>query len=212
MLRARAHLPGGDQNSLRRNSAARSVAPMANAPDIVSEFKTLIATGEVPRLGPQRRPDALSVAEIDRKLAPWFKTARISAEMQPLLRSAALLWHDHLDESHTISQDIETRDGSWLHGIMHRREPDYGNAKYWFRRVGEHMAFPRLAERVTALLKDDRKLCERLIADRNWQSFAFIDECERAEQGKDVTLNATLRQIQAAEFDTLVEHILSHPL
>jgi hypothetical protein len=185
---------------------------MANAPDIISEFKALIATGEVPPLGPQRRPDVLSVAEIDRKLAPWFKTARISAEMQLLLRSAALLWHDHLDESHTLSQDIETRDGSWLHGIMHRREPDYGNAKYWFRRVGEHGAFPCLAERVADLLKNDGRLREQLIKDGKWQSFAFIDECERAEQGKDATLNATLRQVQAAEFDTLVEHILSHPL
>jgi hypothetical protein len=182
---------------------------MANAPDIVSEFKTLIATGEVPRLGPQRRPDALSVAEIDRKLAPWFKAAGLSTKTQPALRSAALLWHDHLDESHTISQEIETRDGSWLHGIMHRREPDYGNAKYWFRRVGEHAAFPCLAEHVADLLRNDRPLCERIIVDGNWQSFAFIDECERAEQGKDATLNATLRQIQAAEFDTLVEHILS---
>ena len=185
---------------------------MANAPDIVSEFKTLIATGEVPRLGPQRRPDALSVAEIDQKLAPWFKTAGVTTQTQPVLRSAALLWHDHLDESHTISQDIESRDGSWLHGIMHRREPDYGNAKYWFRRVGEHGAFARLAERVAELLKNDPSLCKRLIDHGNWQSFTFIDECERAEQGKDATLNATLRQIQGAEFDILVEHILSHEL
>ena len=185
---------------------------MANAPDIVSEFKTLIATGEVPRLGPQRRPEALSVAEIDRKVGDWFKTAGISIQIQPVLRSTALLWHDHLDESHTISQDIETRDGSWLHGIMHRREPDYGNAKYWFRRAGEHVAFPRLAERVADLLKNDRTLCERLIDRGNWQSFAFVDACERAEQGKDAALNATLREIQAAEFDTLIEHILLHQL
>jgi hypothetical protein len=185
---------------------------MANAPDIVSEFKTLIATGEFPRLGPQRRPDTLSVAEIDRKLSDWFKAAGIPVQTQPILRSAALLWHDHLDESHTISQDIETRDGSWLHGIMHRREPDYGNAKYWFRRVGEHVAFPRLAERVADLLKNDGRLRERLIEQGKWQSFAFIDECERAEQGKDAMSNATLRQIQETEFDTLVEHILTHSL
>src|SRR5215213_7487533 len=202
----------GHQNSLHPVSTTRSVAPMANAPDIVSEFKTLIATGEVPRLGPQRRPNALSVADIDQKLGGWFKTSGILTPAQPILRSAALLWHDHLDESHTISQDIETRDGSWLHGIMHRREPDYGNAKYWFRRVGEHVAFPRLVERLADLLKNDSRLRERLIENGNWQSFAFIDECERAEQGKNTTLNATLRQVQAAEFDTLVEHILSHPL
>src|SRR6476660_8919231 len=38
--------------------------------------------------------------------------------------SALWLWHDFLDESHTISQEVHTIDGSYWHGIMHRREPD----------------------------------------------------------------------------------------
>ena len=43
------------------------------------------------------------------------------------------LLHDYLDESHTISQRIDTPSGSFWHGIMHRREGDFSNAKYWFR-------------------------------------------------------------------------------
>ena len=58
-----------------------------------------------------------------------------------------LLW-DFLDESHEISQTMEgkgsPRTADYWHGIMHRREPDAGNASYWFRRVGHHPAFGAL--------------------------------------------------------------------
>jgi hypothetical protein len=39
------------------------------------------------------------------------------------------LYHDFLDESHTISQEIGSTTGSYWHGIMHRREPDASNAE-----------------------------------------------------------------------------------
>ena len=57
------------------------------------------------------------------------------------------LWllYDFLDESHTISQSLDTLEGSYWHGIMHRREPDYENAKYWFRRVPVHPIHAELA-------------------------------------------------------------------
>ena len=32
------------------------------------------------------------------------------------------LYHDFLDESHHLSQEIETSSGSYWHGLMHRRE------------------------------------------------------------------------------------------
>lgn len=56
-------------------------------------------------------------------------------------RSGLYLLAGDLDRSHSISQAVESAEGSFWHGIMHRREPDYGNAKYWVRRVGQHPAY-----------------------------------------------------------------------
>ncbi|HPF39004.1 MAG TPA: hypothetical protein P5081_17005 [Phycisphaerae bacterium] len=59
---------------------------------------------------------------------------------RPELVAAVWLYVDELDKSHAISQGIDTPTGAFLHGIMHRREGDYWNSHYWFRRVGRHPA------------------------------------------------------------------------
>jgi hypothetical protein len=63
---------------------------------------------------------------------------------RPILQSALWLYVDELDRSHTISQGIEDATGSYWHGIMHRREGDFSNAHYWFRKVGVHPAMAAL--------------------------------------------------------------------
>src|SRR5918996_4495524 len=101
-------------------------------------FKESIATESLPEIGPTSRPDRLSIEELDERLDSLLPNREIPRSLHRPLRAAALLWHDHLDASHAISQEIHNADGSLLHGIMHRREPDYANAKYWFHRVGKH--------------------------------------------------------------------------
>ncbi len=60
---------------------------------------------------------------------------------------AAALWlaAGDLDRSHNFSQSDASAEGSYWHGIMHRREGDFSNAKYWFRRVGKHSVIDELA-------------------------------------------------------------------
>ena len=66
-------------------------------------------------------------------------------------RPGLLQVHDFWDASHEAAQqadDLGERDFSaYWHGIAHRREPDAGNAAYWFRRVGRHPVFTPLARR-----------------------------------------------------------------
>src|SRR5215207_7144377 len=86
-------------------------------------------TGRIPELGPGKPNESartgLSALSLDS-----FPTVR---DREAAIGCISGLWllHDFLDESHTISQDLPGWIGSYWHGIMHRREPDAGNAKYW---------------------------------------------------------------------------------
>lgn len=103
--------------------------------------------------------------------------------------SGLWLLHNFLDESHTISQGIATSSGSFWHGIMHRREGDFSNAKYWFERVGDHPVF--------ALLTAE--------GGGSWDPFQFVDDCQRALRSGDAKRIAALRQIQQSEWDALFD-------
>ena len=46
------------------------------------------------------------------------------------------LRHGHLETAHIISQDISSPYVDRLHAIMHRKEGDYSNSRYWCIRAG----------------------------------------------------------------------------
>src|SRR5207244_5176001 len=98
--------------------------------------------------------------------------------------AALWLYHDFLDESHNVSQSITTVDGSYWHGIMHRREPDASNAAYWFRRVGKHPVFADLSKEARQLGLD--------FASKDWDPFEFIDVCDK-HRGTGTPQEALLR-------------------
>jgi hypothetical protein len=170
------------------------------------QFEHLLATPEPAPLGPGPRSGVQSESALNRALDEAFKTAKISHERQELIRSLVLLWHDHLDSAHSIAQSIENADGAFVHGIMHRREPDYGNAAYWFRRVGKHPAFAEIAKQAAALLQPkDEALRNELIPAGQWDPFAFISACEQANRNPSATTRKTaLQDLQQIETSVLL--------
>jgi len=116
------------------------------------------------------------------------------------------LYHDFLEESHAISQQIRTATGSFWHGLMHRREPDSWNSKYWFERVGQHPVFPTLCNSARELADNDAPLPEtRFLVEQNrWNPFAFIDLCEAARLGK-TSAESLCRRIQLKEWRLLFD-------
>jgi len=173
-------------------------------------FKSLIDTPELPALGPTARSSRLPLLELGQKIDRFLVETGFDAAREPSVRSAALLWQDYLDESHSISQHIHGADGSMLHGIMHRREPDYPNAKYWFHRVGNHGAFPDIAKQVTRLLatRGETELAASLAPHGEWDPFAFVDACQQAvERPMPDTRIQVLQTVQQIEFDCLLTHL-----
>jgi len=166
----------------------------------LEELLALLRAAGPASLGPGRRAAALDLPPLERSLAPLLEG--IGAEDAALIRALVLLWHDHLDTSHEISQGIAGADASFVHGIMHRREPDYWNSKYWFRRAGKHPAFREIASRVSKLPASDPSV--------PWEPFAFVDAVEAAcgHPGTGAP-RPLLREAQQIEFEVLLGHFVS---
>ena len=101
------------------------------------------------------------------------------------------------EEAHNLAQDIDTPDGSFWHGILHRQEPDPGNAAYWFRRVGQHPVFSALREKAESLGFPVAAV---------WNPFQFIEFCEKARRIPGSAEEVLACRIQLAEWQLLFDY------
>lgn len=154
------------------------------------EMQAAISAAAIPSLGDGPRDENLCGILSSRKQDD-FLTSVADARRKECLSGLWLLAGD-IDRSHTISQDIPSANGSFLHGIMHRREGDFGNSKYWFRRVGSHPVLDQIAE---------------LAGDVYDDPFDFVDTCQRVADGASELKDACL-QAQWIEWQLLMQHIL----
>jgi hypothetical protein len=125
------------------------------------------------------------------------------------LAAGLLQIHDFWDASHDAAQKADDQGeracSAYWHGIAHRREPDAGNAAYWFRRVGKHPCFKSLAVEARPLLNEhgDSQLSGRLISGDAWNASAMIDLCIQARPGTPAETLA--RRLQRLEMWLLLE-------
>ncbi|HEY7535382.1 MAG TPA: hypothetical protein VH878_05500, partial [Thermodesulfobacteriota bacterium] len=131
----------------------------------------------------------------------------LNEDMAKACLSAIWLYHNYLQESHKISQTIQARDGSYWHGIMHRRDLDFNNSKYWFRQVGEHPIFEplRIFAKVITSKSEPDKSTEFFLKQSIWDPIAFINLCEACIKGRSPS-EMLCRKIQQKEWQLLFDY------
>jgi hypothetical protein len=129
------------------------------------------------------------------------------------------LWHDELVESHRIVQkspgdlpgaSIEnqkqleewTATFAYWHAIIHRREGDFSNSKYWLARCRGHAVFARIAGELPGVIEKSGPGAARLTMG-GWNPGAMVDLVEQVHDRRDDPLHSTAVAVQRLEWKSL---------
>ena len=115
-----------------------------------------------------------------------------------LVRGGLYYAVDALSEAHALFQEAHDDLGAYWHGMMHRREADFDNARYWYRRA---VALPifNLLHRTAGEHSPD------MLRQENWDPYLFTGQCEQARHGAP-ELTDELVKLQRAEFEALFDY------
>jgi len=114
-----------------------------------------------------------------------------------LVRAGLLYAYDAVGECHRIVQGLGTDEASYWHGMAHRREGDFENARYWYRRTGRLRVFPEMHARAAGV----STLMGR---QPDWDPYVLVGQCEQARFGGDVD-QKELVALQRIEFEVMFE-------
>ena len=120
------------------------------------------------------------------------------AKMFTLVRGALFCAADALDAAHKIFQDDPSDSGSYWHGIMHRREGDFDNACYWFRRAGRLPVFAKMHEAAA-------QVSATMARQPTWDAYLLTGMCEQAKFGDREAVPECV-SLQRVEFDELLAY------
>lgn len=113
------------------------------------------------------------------------------------------LYFSCFEEAHDIAQSGSTQECELWHAILHRQEPDSGNAAYWFRKAGPHPVFSKISHAAVHILEQHP---EAEFRTGKWDPFAFIAFCERARMQPGTGQETAALEIQRAEWQMLFDY------
>jgi len=127
----------------------------------------------------------------------------VAVDCAQAAQSGLFVYLSCMEQAHAIAQEIRTPAGSYWHGIVHRMEPDFPNARYWFRQVHEHEIFPALREAGIEIAGDPMP---EFKVKPKWDAGRFIDHCQGVHKKPNADLDPILQEIQLAEWQLLFDY------
>jgi hypothetical protein len=113
------------------------------------------------------------------------------------VRSMLFLAAGGMDQAHRIVQEMNTDEGAYIHGIIHRIGDDFDNARYWFRRAGMHPASLEMYRRAAA--------CSLTVASHPvWDPILVTG---MVETSRTTGVTEELRAILTIEFEVLLQYL-----
>ncbi len=188
---------------------------MTPSSTLPKSLEPLVSTPSIPDIGPGPRSSVLPVVELESQIKRLVQEGMPTGDHRPsLVLCVALIWNDHWIKAHELAQDIDNADGSLLHAIVHRREPDYSNAKYWLRRARNHPALPQVSKALLDHFSCEtpaaRGISESWLQNGCFEPESFVDAVDRAIRKSDSAEQKVLAQAQAIELTALLRYFAMH--
>jgi hypothetical protein len=159
----------------------------------VSSFLRKVSLPRFSPTNPPPNPDLITELEAtdDAQISPVDSAAR------SCLRSLFFLAAGDLNRAHVIVQDLSSSNAYYIHGMIHRLEGDFGNARYWFRRARVHPTAPEMYRRAAV---NSLTIASHPV----WDPELVTTLAE--EVGQEAP-SEELRAILTVEYEVLVEHL-----
>jgi hypothetical protein len=123
--------------------------------------------------------------------------ARANGPRATCTRSLLLLAAGDLDQAHRIVQEMSTPDAAYIHGVIHRIDDDFSNARYWFRGARTHPAGAEMYRRAA--------VCSPAVARHSiWDP---IEVTDMVETSRTAGVTDELRTILTIEFEELLRSL-----
>jgi hypothetical protein len=129
--------------------------------------------------------------------AKEHEISRANGPQASCARGLLLLAAGDLDRAHRMVQEISTTNAAYIHGVIHRIDDDFNNARYWFRGAGMHPAGPEMYRRAA--------VCSPTVARCSiWDPIQVTD---MVETSRTAGVTDELRAILTIEFEELLRSL-----